>query len=72
MMDLETGEPTGYGAKARALGLEVHPWTFRDDDIAPVFDSPEAEIRAILNAGATGFFTDFPATGRRVVDEIAG
>ena len=71
VMDLQTGEPTGYADKARALGLVVHPWTFRDDDIAPGFQSPEDEIRAILDAGATGFFTDFPDTGRKLVDEVS-
>ena len=68
VMDLETGEPTGYAEQARALGLEVHPWTFRNDDLAPGFKTPEAEINAILDAGATGFFTDFPATGLAVVE----
>lgn len=68
VMDLKTGEPTGYAEQAKALGLEVHPWTFRDDDIAPGFATPEDEINAILDAGVTGLFTDFPATGRAVVD----
>ena len=71
VMDLDTGESTGYAAEARSLGLEVHPWTFRNDDIAPGFETPEAEIEAILSAGATGFFTDFPATGRKTVDELS-
>ena len=71
VMNLKTGEPTGYATEARSLGLEVHPWTFRDDDIAPGFETPEAEIEAILSAGATGFFTDFPATGRKTVDELS-
>ncbi len=70
VMDLQTGESTGYAEKARELGLEVHPWTFRDDDIALGFETPEAEIEAILAAGATGFFTDFPATGRQAVDQL--
>lgn len=68
VMDLQTGASTGYADRARALGLEVHPWTFRDDDMAPGFDSPQEEINAILGAGATGFFTDFPDTGRQTVD----
>ena len=71
VLDYRTQEPTGYAQRARDLGLEVHAWTFRDDDIAPGFETIEVEIRAILDAGATGFFTDFPDTGRAVADEWA-
>ena len=71
VLDYRTQEPTGYAQRARELGLEVHAWTFRDDDIAPGFETIEDEIRAILDAGATGFFTDFPDTGRAVADEWA-
>ena len=63
VINLMTGESTGYAERAVEMGLEIHPWTFRDDDVAPGFNTPEDEIGAILNAGATGFFTDFPATG---------
>ncbi len=68
MIDPATGEVTDFGARARALGLEVHPWTFRDDDKPAWAAAPEDEIRAAIRAGATGFFTDFPATGRRALD----
>ena len=70
LFDMSTGEPSDYAARAKALGLEVHIWTIRDDDVAPGFDDVEDEIRAVINAGATGFFTDFPGTGRRVVDGL--
>jgi glycerophosphoryl diester phosphodiesterase len=65
--DPATGAPTGYAARARAIGLEVHPWTFRDDDLPDWATSPEDEIRAAIRAGATGFFTDFPGTGQIAV-----
>lgn len=68
VIDPRTGASTGYAEKARALGLEVHPWTLRDDDRPGWAASPEDEIRAVIDAGATGFFTDFSATGRRAVD----
>ena len=68
LFDLRTGEATDYARRARALGLEVHTWTLRDDDIAPGFESPQAEIEALLEAGATGIFTDFPDTGRAAAD----
>ena len=67
VMDPVTGQSTGYAQKARALGLEVHPWTFRDDDMPTQFESPEDEIHAVLDAGATGFFTDYPETGVKAV-----
>ena len=68
LIDPETGAPTGYAAEARALGLSVHTWTFRDDDRPAWAATPEDEIRAALAAGATGIFTDFPATGRKAAD----
>jgi hypothetical protein len=67
-IDPETGAPTGYAAEARALGLSVHTWTFHDDDRPAWAATPEDEIRAALAAGATGIFTDFPATGRTAAD----
>jgi glycerophosphoryl diester phosphodiesterase len=69
LMDPETGVPTGYAAEARALGLAVHTWTFRDDDKPAWAATPEDEIRAALAAGATGIFTDFPATGVRATEK---
>lgn len=65
LIDPVTGAPTGYAAEAGALGLEVHAWTFRDDDRPAWAATPEDEIRAAIAAGADGVFTDFPATGRR-------
>jgi glycerophosphoryl diester phosphodiesterase len=67
LMDPLTGEATSYAADAKALGLDVHAWTFRDDDKPAWAPTPEDEIRAAVAAGATGVFTDFPATGRRAV-----
>ena len=64
----ETGASTGYAEAARAKGLLVHPWTFRDDDLPDWTGTGESEIAAALAAGATGFFTDFPETGRNAVD----
>lgn len=60
------GHDTGFTARAHELGLEVHPWTFRDDD--PVGDGAdiETELRRIYALGADAIFTDFPATAVRV------
>lgn len=66
----ETGVDTGFVARAHALGLAVHAWTFRDD--VPVGDGAdiEAELRRIYEIGADGVFTDFPATAVRVRDAM--
>ena len=59
---------TGFVAEAHALGLAVHPWTFRDDQPADI--DPEAELRRIYALGVDGIFTDFPATAIRVRDDM--
>lgn len=67
----DDGQDTGFIARAHALGLVVHPWTFRDDD--PVGDGAdiETELRRIYHLGADAVFTDFPATAVRVRDAMA-
>jgi len=69
------GSSSGILEAAHAKGIAVHPWTFRDD--APMANAPfngepaEASMRRALELGVDGFFTDFPITGYRVVNEIA-
>ena len=54
---------------AHELGLAVHPYTMRDDDLPGEFESPEEELSQFLTAyGVDGFFTDFPDTGRKFLD----
>ena len=72
--------PTRLVPDAHAVGLEVHPWTFRPENafLAPVFrhGDPQAanraglvaQIGAYLDAGIDAFFTDDPASGRQAVD----
>ncbi len=61
------GEQTPFVEQAKALGLKVHVWTFRDDDyISQLFDSAGAELGFFLDMGIDGFFTDFPDTGYKV------
>lgn len=70
--------PTALVAEAHAAGLGVHVWTFRaENEFLPAGyrrgDAPqargdvEAEIRAFLDAGIDGFFTDQPDAGRAAV-----
>lgn len=66
--------PTTLVADAHAVGLRVHPWTYRAENyfVRPAFrkgTDPKAhgdvagEIRAALGQGIDGFFTDFPHIG---------
>ncbi len=69
-----TGEVHPMLQAARATGLEVHPYTLRAEPAFAALDvdgSPlamETEMRRLLDAGATGFFSDFPARGVAVRD----
>ncbi|MEZ5937808.1 MAG: glycerophosphodiester phosphodiesterase family protein [Hyphomonadaceae bacterium] len=63
------GTSTGFIEKAHSQGIAVHVWTYRDDVPAPGGDV-ETRIRSALTLGLDGFFTDFPATGARVVYEF--
>ena len=64
--------PTALVADAHAAGLQVHPWTFRPENyfLAAAFRKGSApqdrgdaagEIRAYLETGIDGVFTDLPA-----------
>lgn len=51
---------TNLVAEAHALGLQVHPYTFRADQLGE-FDSFEEMLEVLLfEANADGCFTDFP------------
>jgi glycerophosphoryl diester phosphodiesterase len=63
------GEPTSLVADAHRLGLAVHPWTFRRENyFLPLAQKSgidprgigdvESEIRAFLDAGVDGIFSD--------------
>jgi glycerophosphoryl diester phosphodiesterase len=63
------GEPSSLVADAHAVGLAVHPWTFRRENfflplaqragINPAgHGDVVAEIRAFIDAGIDGFFSD--------------
>lgn len=79
--DRVLGAPTSLVHDAHAVGLEVHPYTFRPENhFLPINlwhgidprhrseDGSVTEIRAYLDAGIDAFFTDDPALGRRAVD----
>lgn len=69
----EQGATTDFVGRAHAAGLLVHAWTFRNEPtyLLPGYASdPEAEMRQALRAGVDGLFTDFPATGAKVVGSV--
>ncbi|HTU64703.1 MAG TPA: glycerophosphodiester phosphodiesterase [Steroidobacteraceae bacterium] len=78
--DAGAGQDTGLARRARAAGLGVHVWTLRaENEFLPATlrssaDTASrgdmgAEIRALLDAGITGFFSDFPDLAVRARDE---
>lgn len=48
--------------RAHKEGLEVHPWTFRDENqfVLDPFPDMRAELRKALELGVDGVFSDFP------------
>jgi glycerophosphoryl diester phosphodiesterase len=71
---------TGLARRARAAGLGVHVWTLRAENEflpaelktpgdAATFGDLQAEIRALLDAGITAFFSDHPDLGVRARDD---
>ncbi|MEB3342728.1 esterase-like activity of phytase family protein [Okeania sp.] len=71
-----TGEIRPYIEWAHDAGMQIHPYTLRNEERYLVLDesgnpqTPEAEFEQLINLGVDGFFTDFPETGRNVVDQI--
>ncbi|GFE69197.1 esterase-like activity of phytase family protein [Chroococcus sp. FPU101] len=71
-----TGEILPVIEDAHAAGLQVHPYTFRDEERFLVLNpdgtpqTAEQEYQQFIQLGVDGFFTDFPATGDQVRDQI--
>ncbi|PRZ42566.1 glycerophosphoryl diester phosphodiesterase [Antricoccus suffuscus] len=67
--------------EAHALGLQVHPWTFRAENcfLEPAHRSGEAneeygdlaaEIRTVLDCGVDGIFCDFPDIAAAAINDL--
>ncbi|MDX1580075.1 MAG: glycerophosphodiester phosphodiesterase family protein [Alphaproteobacteria bacterium] len=67
LIDPETRQSTGFVEEAHGLGIEVHPWTFRNDQLPEDLSSPEDELRLFLSLGIDGLFTDFTDTAVKVI-----
>lgn len=72
------GEPTSFVADAHAVGLEVHPYTFRSENrflpreyrsentAAYAIGDMKGELQAYINTGIDGFFVDQPDIAMRL------
>jgi glycerophosphoryl diester phosphodiesterase len=71
--DGRLGAPSGLADRARAAGLAVHAWTFRNENAflpgecrrgvdGREFGDAFAEYEAFLRLGVDGLFSDFPDT----------
>lgn len=60
---------TALAADARNVGLLVHPFTFRSDDLPPGFTNFDDLVQFFVNSvGVDGLFTDFPDRVKALLD----
>ncbi len=54
-------QDSGLVSRAHAAGMAVHPYTFRQDDLPPGFESFRELLRFVVDElSVDGLFTDFP------------
>jgi glycerophosphoryl diester phosphodiesterase len=71
--DRVTLPPTSLVKDAHAIGLQVHPYTFRNEAGRLASDyggNPNKEFEQFINLGVDAYFTDFPGTGDLVRDQL--
>lgn len=59
---------TDFIERAHSFGLQVHPYTFRNEDQFMALDygaDPYEELKMFIDLGVDGLFSDFPATLNR-------
>ncbi|MCB1552193.1 MAG: hypothetical protein KDJ14_00190 [Xanthomonadales bacterium] len=54
---------------AHECGVEIHAWTFRDDQVGPGFATIQQELGAAMDLGVDALFCDYPATAVAVRDQ---
>jgi glycerophosphoryl diester phosphodiesterase len=63
---------SGLAERAHEAGLQVHPYTFRADDVASGFGSFDQMVRYFcVELRIDGLFTDFPDQVRLLLDDCA-
>ncbi|MFL9453095.1 MULTISPECIES: glycerophosphodiester phosphodiesterase family protein [Nostocales] len=73
--DKVTTPPTTLVQDAHAAGLQVHPYTFRNEGRYLASDyngNPQLEYRQFYQLGVDALFSDFPGTADLVRDQIVG
>jgi glycerophosphoryl diester phosphodiesterase len=68
-----SGEPvlSSLTSRAQALGLKVHPYTLRRDELPEGITTFEDLLDILINhLGVDGLFTDFPDLARHYIDRI--
>jgi glycerophosphoryl diester phosphodiesterase len=54
------GQDTGFVGRCHDMGKRVHVWAFIDEAVGSGFATMEDEIKAHLDLGIDGLFSDFP------------
>lgn len=65
------GKSTGFLEAAHRAGLEVHPYTFRRDQVGTGFADLEAELEFYYRLGVDALFTDFTDIAVTVRDNLS-
>lgn len=71
-----TGEQSALVANAHAAGLEVVPYTLRNEESFQALHpdgtlrTPVEEYVGLISTGIDGVFSDFPASGRQIIDQL--
>jgi glycerophosphoryl diester phosphodiesterase len=71
-----TGEIFPFINLAHEAGLQVHPYTLRNEERFLTLNpdgtpqTPEQEIEQLIQLGADAYFTDFPKTGNKIRDSV--
>lgn len=69
LVDLKTMQPTGYVERAHIAGLQVHPYTFRQDALPDNLNSQQTLRLLYEELQIDGLFTDFTDTAVNYLDE---
>ena len=70
-----TGEVRPYVEWAHDAGMQIHPYTLRNEERYLTLNpdgtpqTAEAEFKQLIELGVDGFFTDFPESGRIAVNQ---
>ncbi len=56
------GRPTSIIEDAHNMGLKVHVWTIRNDEVPDMINSVDEELKLMFALGVDGVFADFPDT----------